>query len=218
MATLLRVDSSIRTEGSVSRALADTAVATWTAENPAGSVRTRDLGTQPLPADAWGLAVSTRFVAAENWSPEQRDAVALAASLADEVLAADALLLAAPLYNFGVPASVKSWIDLLIADPRLGPGSTALAGKSALVVIARGGGYGEGTPRHGWDHSTAYLRRIFEDNFGMTVSVAAAELTLAPVVPAMADLIGLHEQSLAAAHVEAATHARALVAGLNEAA
>ncbi|MCU1678985.1 MAG: phosphodiesterase [Frankiales bacterium] len=218
MTTLLRVDSSIRTEGSVSRALADTAEATWLAANPTGTVVRRDLGINPLPADAWSLAVGTRYVPEENWTPEQRGALALVSALADEIFAADSLLLAAPLYNFGVPASVKSWIDLLVADPRFGPGSSELAGKSALIVIARGGGYGEGTPRHGWDHSTAYLRRIFDDNFRMQVSVAAAELTLAPVVPAMSELIGLHEQSLATAHADAAAHALTLVARVKEAA
>jgi FMN-dependent NADH-azoreductase len=218
MTTLLRIDSSFRTAGSVSRALADTAEATWLEENPTGVVVRRDLGTDPLPSEAWGRTVGARYVPEDSWTPEQRESAALVTALADEILAADSILIAAPLYNFGVPASVKSWIDLLIADPRLGPGSTALAGRSALIVIARGGGYGEGTPRHGWDHSTGYLRRIFEDNFGMQVSVAAAELTLAPVVPAMAGLIGLHEQSLAAAHVEAAAHARTLVARLHRAA
>jgi FMN-dependent NADH-azoreductase len=210
MTTLLRVDSSIRTEGSVSRALADTAESAWLASNPSGVVVRRELGTTPLPSDAWRLAVEAGTTPEADRTPEQREAVALGATLADELVGADALLLAAPLYNFGVPAHLKTWIDMLVTDSRIRPGSTLLAGKPVLVVIARGGGYGEGTPRHGWDHSTAYLRRIFEDNFAMTVRITAAELTLAPVVPAMADLIGLSEQSLANAHVEAREHASRL--------
>ncbi|MDQ1716031.1 MAG: FMN-dependent NADH-azoreductase [Frankiaceae bacterium] len=218
MSTLLRVDSSIRTTGSVSRALADTAVEAWLSAHPTGTVVRRDLGTNPLPAEAWALAVGAEHLPQDTWSPTQHEAVALARTLADELISADTLLLAAPLYNFGVPASVKAWIDLLITDTRVRPGSAHLAGKSALIVIARGGGYGEGAPRHGWDHSTAYLRRIFGDGFGMEISVAAAELTLAGVVPAMSELIGLGEQSLAAAHSDAAMHARNLAERLHAAA
>ena len=218
MATLLRIDSSIRTEGSVTRALADTAQQAWLQGHPDGHVVRRDLGVSPLPAETWALAVGSRYVPEDARTPEQLAAIALVGVLADEIIGADTVLLAAPLYNFGVPASVKGWIDLLIADPRLGPGTTALAGKSALVVIARGGGYGEGTPRHGWDHSTAYLQRILVDNFGMTASVAAAELTLAGVVPEMSGLIGIAEQSLASAHAEARAHGGDLAARLAAAA
>lgn len=218
MSVLLHVDSSFRTEGSTSRALAASAEDAWLKSHPQGTVVRRDLGARPLPSEAWGLAVGANFVPEHARTDEQREAQALSVTLADEILNADTLLLAAPLYNFGVPASVKTWIDLLISDPRLGPGSTELAGKSALIVIARGGGYGEGTPRHGWDHATPYLERIFGDNFGMSVRVIAAELTLAAVVPAMSGLIGVAEQSLATAHAEAAEHATSLAARLSAAA
>jgi len=80
-------------------------------------------------------------------------------------------------------------------------------------VISRGGGYGPGTPRAGWDHATPYLTRIFADSWGLDLKVVEAELTLAPVVPAMADLIPLHERSLSAAHAKAQTDSRHL-AGL----
>lgn len=218
MSTLLRVDASFRTEGSTSRALADSAEKAWLAGHPQGTVVRRDLGVRPLPAEAWGLSVGARFSPEESWAPEQREAVALATTLADEILAADTLVLAAPLYNFGVPAVVKTWIDLLITDPRLGPGSTELAGRTALLVIARGGGYGEGTPRHGWDHSTPYLERIFADNFGMEVKTVAAELTLAAVNPAMSGLVGVAAQSLATAHEEATAQGTSLAARLSAAA
>lgn len=218
MSVLLRVDSSFRTEGSASRAVADTAERAWQAQHSQGTVVRRDLGANPLPAEAWGLAVGSRFTPPEARTPEQLEALALSETLADEILAADTVLVAAPLYNFGVPQFLKTWIDLLISDPRLGPGSTELAGKPALLVIARGGGYAEGTPRHGWDHSTPYLQRIFADNFGMEVSTTAVELTLAGVNPAMADLIGVAEQSLATAHAEAGAHGTRLAERLRFAA
>lgn len=210
MANLLRVDASIRTEGSVSRAVADSAVAAWSTEHPGGTVCRRDLTGSPLPADAWARAVTARGVAEPARTAEQRDALALVAVLADEIIAADALVLASPLYNFGVSQHTKTWIDLLIADPRLGPGTTVLEGKPALLVVAQGGGYREGTPRHGWDHSTAYLERILGDNFAMDLRSVVADLTLAAVNPAMAHLTTDAEHALAAAHEEAARHGKSL--------
>ncbi len=206
MATLLRVDASARVEGSVGRAVADSATAAWRGEHPEGRVLHRDLSSDPLPAGAWAASVGATYAPAEQWTPEQRAAKELAGTLADELLAADVLVLASPLYNFGVSQYTKTWIDLLITDPRLGPGSTALQGRPALVVVAQGGGYRAGTPRHGWDHATAYLERILGDNFGMEVDTVIADLTLAAVTPAMAHLVEAAQQALAEAHDAAARH------------
>jgi FMN-dependent NADH-azoreductase len=212
MATLLRVDASLRTDGSISRAVADTAADAWRAQHPHGAVVHRDLSAAPLPADAWAQSVGAAYTPQEQWSPDQRAAKELARTLADEVLAADVVVLASPLYNFGVSQYAKVWIDLLITDPRLGPGSTALQGKPALLVVAQGGGYRAGTPRHGWDHATAYLERILGDNFGMSVDTVIADLTLAGINPAMAHLIDAAEQSLAEAHTSATQHGTRLAA------
>jgi FMN-dependent NADH-azoreductase len=104
---------------------------------------------------------------------------------------------------------VKTWIDLLFIDPRLAPGTDPLLpGRPGVLVASRGGGYGPGTPREGWDHSTPWLRRIFSDVFGMDLRVVEAELTLAFVNPAMASLRGLAEQSRRSAHEAAAEHGR----------
>lgn len=218
MTTLLRVDASFRTEGSTSRAVADTAESAWRGDNADGLVVRRDLGAAPLPAEAWALATGANFTPEANRTEEQRGAQALAATLAEEVITADALILASPLYNFGIAQYTKVWIDMLIADPRLGPGSEALKGKPALLIIAQGGGYRAGTPREGWDHATAYLQRILGDNFGMDVRTVVADLTLAAVTPAMADLVGVAEQSLATAHEEATQHGSSLAQRLREAA
>jgi FMN-dependent NADH-azoreductase len=216
--TLLRVDASFRTEGSISRAVADSAQSTWLREHPAGVVVHRDLGSSPLPSEAWALAVGAAYTPEEQRTEEQRAAVALAATLADELVGADALVLATPLYNFGVSQHTKTWLDLLIAEPRLGPGTEALRGKPALLVVAQGGGYRAGTPREGWDHATPYLQRILGDLWGMDCTTVVADLTLASSTPAMADLVGVAEQSLATAHREAEEHASALAARLRAAA
>ncbi|TQM02962.1 FMN-dependent NADH-azoreductase [Pseudonocardia kunmingensis] len=207
--TLFRVDASIRVEGSVSRELADTVERTWIEHHPHDRVLRRDLAADPLPADAWQLAATAGFTAEEDRTPAQRDAVALAARLADEVLAADALVVASPLYNFGVSQHLKTWTDLLIADQRCGPGRLPLQGKPVTVVVARGGGYSPGTPRDGWDHATPYVERIFGDVLGGDVAVVTAELTLADVNPHMADLRDLAAASRSSARELAESTARA---------
>ena len=197
--SLFRLDSSITPQSSVSRRVADSLEQAWTAAN-GGAVVRRDLGASPIPAETWQLAVTAGFAPEDQRTPQQRAAVALAAAIGDELLAADAVVIASPLYNFSVPAQIKAWIDLLITDPRFGPGNTPLAGKPVSVVIARGGGYGPGTPRAGWDHATPWLEQIFRDVWGGDLTVVAAELTLAQSVPAMAELKPLADQSLEAAH------------------
>ncbi|NMH99516.1 FMN-dependent NADH-azoreductase [Pseudonocardia acidicola] len=198
--TLFRLDTSIRTEGSVSREVADSVERAWLAAHPGSAVVRRDLASHPLPADAWARAATAGMTPPEGRTPEQKAAVVLAAELADELLAADAAVIGSPLYNYGVSQHLKTWIDLLIADPRLGPGQQPLAGRPLALVVARGGGYGPGTPREGWDHATPWLQRIFGDSFGMDVRVVVAELTLAEVNPAMADLRDMAAQSRSDAH------------------
>jgi FMN-dependent NADH-azoreductase len=201
--TLFRLDASIRDEGSVSREVADTLQRGWVDEHPGTEVVHRDLRTDPVPADAWPAAVLGSFAPEADRSPEQLAAAALASEIADEVIGATALVIATPLYNFGISQHLKTWIDLLLTDPRFAPGSETLKGRPLALVIARGGGYGAGTPREGWDHATPYLLRIFADVLGADVTVVEAELTLADVTPAMAELRPLAAQSREQAHAHA---------------
>jgi FMN-dependent NADH-azoreductase len=207
--TLFRLDASIRHEGSVSREVADTVQRSWLEQHPHDTVVHRDLTVSPLPADTWLTAAAGRFLPEEDQTPEHRAALALSALLADEILNADALLIATPLYNFGISQHLKTWIDLLAIDSRIVPGPEPLAGKPVTLVIARGGGYGQGTPRAGWDHATPYLEQTFGSQFGGDVTVVAAELTLADVNPQMAELRGLAAESKTKAHELAAETGRA---------
>ncbi|SHK16013.1 FMN-dependent NADH-azoreductase [Pseudonocardia thermophila] len=203
MSTLLRIDTSIRADASVTRAIGDTLQSSWLAANPGGTVVRRDLAVDPIPTPAWSNAVAAAQTDEAQRTPTQRAALALAAAVADEVLAADLIVVGAPLYNYGVSAHLKTWIDLLLADARFAPGTAALTGRPLALVVARGGGYGPGTPREGWDYTTPYLMRIFAEVMGADVTLVDTELTLAEHNPAMEPLRPLAAQRLADAHQRA---------------
>jgi FMN-dependent NADH-azoreductase len=200
--SLFRLDASIRVDGSASREIADIVEQEWLATHPGDRVVRRHLGTNPLPSDVWSLAVSAIFTPEADRTPEQHAAATLAAELTDELLDADAILLAVPLYNFGVSQHIKAWIDLVITDPR-GKDQPLLQDKPVVLCTVRGGAYGAGTPREGWDHSTAYLRRILGDVWGADLSVVEREFTLVGVNPALDDFRDMahemHVSSLSAA-------------------
>ncbi len=206
MTTLLRVDASIRVEGSVSRALADSAEAAWKAEHPDGVVVRRDIGRHPVPGDVWPAVIRKNLGLDGGPDADLAEALALAAELSNEVRAADAVLLAVPLYNYGISQHVKTWLDVVMTDQELLAGEV-LRDKPVIFTLARGGGYGAGAPKEGWDHATPYLERIFGEVFNMSIRKAVAELTLAPVTPAMAELIDASKVSEEEAHVTAKEHA-----------
>ena len=213
--TLFRLDASINPGQSASRAIADIVEAEWYQAYPGDTVIRRHVGTDPLPADAWAHAVAGARIPEADRSESQRAGVALAARLAGELAAADAVLLAVPLYNFGVSQHIKTWIDLVIAAPRDGGGAgPLLAGKPAVLVAVRGGAYGTGTPREGWDHSTGYLRRILADVWGAELTVVEREFTLVGVNPALDQFTELAAQMKDAAHAVAREAGRALTAAM----
>ncbi|MFT4228011.1 FMN-dependent NADH-azoreductase [Micropruina sp.] len=186
---LLRIDASIQGPRSASSALADLATAEFVAGQPDATVQARHLGADPLPADLWATAVGASFTPEADRSPEQAAAVAQAKELADELTSADAVVLALPLYNWGVSQHVKTWIDVAIAGAPTG--TRLLDGTPTVLIATRGGGYGPGTPKEGWDHSIDYLRRIVGEVWGADLTVIERELTLARVSPAMASLVEL---------------------------
>jgi FMN-dependent NADH-azoreductase len=181
--SLFRLDASIFPATSASAELAGIIEAEWTASHPGEPVVRRDLGSNPLPADAWALAMAAGFAPEEERTPAQREALALAAALAAELRDAEAVLLAVPLYNYGVSQHFKAWADLVVA----GAGGTepVLKGKPTVLATVRGGSYGPGVPREGWDHSTPYLRRILADMWEADLTVIEREFTLVGVNPAL---------------------------------
>ena len=194
---LLHIDSSIQGDRSISRRLSARAADRWRAAHPGGTVTYRDLGAQPLPhlgAEA-GLA---RAVPPEQHTPAQAASWRLSQELIGEIRDADTVLLGLPLYNFGPPSTVKAWVDHIVApglsiDPETGAG--LLGGTAFIVLGSRGGGYGPGTPREGWDHNQAWLPHAVSLT-GLQPRFITAELTMAEVNPALAELKPMAAESL----------------------
>lgn len=197
MSHLLHIDSSVRGEVSVSRRLTARAADRWRAAHSDGTVTYRDLSTSLIPHldAATGLA---RMVTAHQRTAAQDASFALSAELTDEIKQADTVLLGLPLYNFGPPSTVKAWVDHIVAlglsiDAETHAG---LLGDTDFIVLAsRGGGYGPGTPREGWDHAQTWLSHALSVT-GLQPQFITAELTTADVDPRMAHLKPLAAESL----------------------
>jgi len=211
--SLYRLDASINPSTSQSRALADLVEAEWTSEHPDSLITRRDIGTQPLPANAWRDAVLGGFTPEPDRTPEQRDARALATTLVDELVDADAILLAIPLYNWGVAAHVKSWYDITYTDDRIKGG--ALTGKPIVLASVLGGDYSEESGKASWDHSTPWLRHVVENIWKADLLVVQRQLTLAGINPALDALKEQAAEVHAAAVQLASAHGRELAAKRN---
>jgi FMN-dependent NADH-azoreductase len=198
--TLLRIDSAIYdTERSVSRRLLDRAEAAWLREHPGGSVIRRDLMLSPPPHfDPVAFSAQRRD---DTLTPDERERVDLADELAAELQAADDLVLAMPLYNWGPPSALKAWFDHAIASPQgrdpqtMGP---MVELDRAILVATRGGAYGDDTPRAGWDHATDWAEKSFTA-LGIELETIAVEMTLAPDAPYLAEFEHIYHRDLAAA-------------------
>lgn len=106
------------------------------------------------------------------------------------------------MYNFGIPSALKSWIDTVtFAGVPLGPAT-------AVVASARGGAYGPGSPRESLENQERSLRAWLTSYGPQDVRFVNTELTLAPVMPPMAELAPLHERSRAEALTEIRTLTR----------
>ncbi|QBF29969.1 FMN-dependent NADH-azoreductase [Thalassococcus sp. S3] len=135
---VLHIDSSAREAGSVSRDLSAKIVAKLNATQ----VMRRDLNDHlPFVTDAW---IAANFTPEDQRDAVQRDLLALSDQIVEEVLAADTIVIGAPIYNFAVPASLKAWIDLVARAGKTfrysenGP-EGLLSGKRAIIAIASGG-------------------------------------------------------------------------------
>jgi len=136
---ILRIDASARRAGSVSRDLVDRIIDRIA---PTAIVTTRDLAHGlPLIDEAW---VGANFTPAHDRTDDQRTTLALSDTLIAELRAADTLVIGLPIYNFGVPATLKAWVDqvaragVTFRYTEHGP-EGLLQGKRAIVAVASGG-------------------------------------------------------------------------------
>ena len=159
MSNILVIESSARQQDSVSRQLTRQFIAQWQASHPTDQVQLRDLALQPVPhldADLLGGWMKP----AEEQSSREQAAANRSSQLTDELLASDVLVLAAPMYNFAIPSTLKAWLDHVLRAgvtfkyAENGP-EGLLKNKRAFVLTARGGIYA-GSPL---DHQEPYLRQ-----------------------------------------------------------
>jgi FMN-dependent NADH-azoreductase len=160
MKTLLQIRSSIFSDGGQSSRLAERFVAAWRDANPDGHVVVRDLAREPVPhldAARFGAFLSKPG----ERTPEQQAVVAHSDALIGELKGADVVVLGLPMYNFGLPSTLKAYFDHIARSGETfrytEKGAIGLVtGKDVYVFTARGGLYA-GTPR---DTQTPYIREF----------------------------------------------------------
>jgi FMN-dependent NADH-azoreductase len=160
---LLHIDSSVLGPHSVSRQVSAAIVDRLRKASPDLDVVYRDLSSTPL-AHLSGLHLAAAQGAAADTTLQQD--LAAGQAVLEEFLAADIVVLGAPMYNFTIPSQLKAWIDrILVAGKTFkygAQGPEGLAGnKRMIVAISRGGFYGAGTPAAVGEHLETYLRWVF---------------------------------------------------------
>jgi FMN-dependent NADH-azoreductase len=158
---LLLIQTSPRGEQSVSRNMARRFVQAWRETHPEGQIVERDLSTTQLEFidAAW---LQAYFTPPAQHSAEMIDTLRLSDEFVGELLATDHLVISTPVYNYNVPATLKTWIDCIVRKGMtLGfDGKGLVTGKKAAVLIASGGSYEEGSPIRDRDIASQYLRLV----------------------------------------------------------
>jgi len=160
MRSLLKINASLFSGQGQSSQLADRFVAAWQASHPGSQVIERDLAAEPVP-HLDGVRFSAFLAKPDERSAEQAAVVAFSDALIDELRQADTLVIGVPMYNFGMPSTLKAYFDhiaragVTFRYTANGP-EGLLTGKKAFILAARGGRYA-GTPL---DSQTAYLRNF----------------------------------------------------------
>ncbi|MFI1735320.1 FMN-dependent NADH-azoreductase [Streptomyces acidicola] len=210
MATLLHIDSSVFPgEASSSRSVTAAFRNAWEQRHPEGMVIYRDLAADPIPhitADAW----SAGYIAPSERTPEQSAAFAARVTLIEELEQADAVLIGAPMYNFSIPSTLKTWLDSVLLLGRTAGETPSAQGTPVIVVASRGGSYAPGTPRDGYEFVQNYLEAVLKGTLGLALDFIVPELTMAPRNPAMTELVPLYEASRKRAFEDATTKAKEL--------
>lgn len=199
---LLHIDSSVLGSHSVSRKVSAAIVDRLRQATPGLQIVYRDLTATPL-----SHLTGSHLAAAQGAAPEAALLQDLAAGQAvlDEFLAADIVVLGAPMYNFTIPSQLKAWIDRIVVAGKTfkygAQGAEGLAGdKRVIIAISRGGFYGAGTPAAALEHLETYLRGVFG-----FIGVANPEFIFADGVQVGPE----HREKALASALHAATNLRA---------
>lgn len=161
---LLHLDSSILGEGSVSRTLSAEVVAAQRAAHSGVDIVYRDLAADPI-----GHLNGPRLTAMQGVTPSDASIeadVEKGQAALEEFLAADIVVIGAPMYNFTIPSQLKAWIDRIAVAGKTfrytehGPQGLA-SGKRVIIASSRGGIFGAGSPAAAFDHQETYLRALF---------------------------------------------------------
>jgi FMN-dependent NADH-azoreductase len=199
MTNILILDSAATGDASVSRRLTEAAAQTIARRDPAARIVRRDIGADPVPhlTEATVPAIRAGIVESEI----ARDALALSDALVAELREADLIVIGAPMYNFGMPSTLKAWFDHVLRAritfqySEAGP-EGLLKGKKAIVIESRAGLYSEG-PAAAMDHQEPHLRTLL-GFMGITdvTFVRAEKLAFGPeaAAAAVADAIGRIEE------------------------
>ncbi|TCO51419.1 FMN-dependent NADH-azoreductase [Kribbella antiqua] len=176
MTSLLHLDSSAnRSDESVTRQLTRLFAETWQCLYGQAGYRYRDLAVEPAPpidtaycalgrrSERYGVVPLAKVDALIDNQAEETT-WALTRPLIDELVSSQTVLIGAPMYNYTLPAALKAWIDRVsfpgaLVDPS--SRTRVLRNTKVVIVTSRGGAYGPGTPREGWDYETPYLREYF---------------------------------------------------------
>jgi FMN-dependent NADH-azoreductase len=160
---LLHIDSSVLGPHSVSRQVSAAIVERLRQTTPALEVSYRDLSATPL-----SHLSAPHVAASQGAEPDAafRDDIATSSAVLDEFLAADIVVLGAPMYNFTIPSQLKAWIDRILVGGKTfkygADGPEGLAGdKRVIIAVSRGGFYGADTPAAVGEHLETYLRWVF---------------------------------------------------------
>lgn len=182
MTTILHIDSSARLGRSHTRRLSARFIEAWLARRPHDMVIRRDVGLEPPPpvTEAW---IAAAFTKPERRTPEMWDTLAVSDALVDELERADLIVAGVPMYNFGLPAQMKAWVDNIVrvgrtfGFDRSRPGEPywpMLSGKRLVTLGARGDwGYLPGERLAGLNHVEPHLQTVFR-YLGITDAVAIA--------------------------------------------
>ncbi|MGJ4898929.1 MULTISPECIES: FMN-dependent NADH-azoreductase [unclassified Bradyrhizobium] len=164
MTLLLHIDSSVLGPNSVSRQVSAAIVARLRQITPGLEVTYRDVAAEPL-SHLSGTHVAVAYGAPVE-DPAVKADVAAGQAVLEEFLAADIVVIGAPMYNFSIPSQLKAWVDRIAVKGKTftyGPnGPQGLAGgKRIIVAVSRGGHYGADTPMAAFEHLETYLRSVF---------------------------------------------------------